>query len=215
MNASIRICKTYEERLDVYRLRYNVYIVEMGRKQKYADHERKTIEEPIDNYSIIFSANKNGTCIGTIRLTIKEQHPLECEEFYGLENYIHYRDHEIAEVGKFLFLKEYRSTKYILDLLLYAYRWAFAKGIKVVFFNSNPHLLKLYTKVGCKICGPYFLHPDLKEMVAPLVFVVDDLSYLMSIGSPFYKYNCDFFNLSIGDYKPSVLDANTAIYKNP
>ncbi len=208
-DSIIKICDTYEERLEVYRLRYHVYIIEMGRKQKYADHERKVIEEPIDNKSIIFSANKNGTCIGTIRLTIREEHPLECEEFYGLDKYINYKDHEIAEVGKFLFLKEYRSTRYILDLLLYAYRWAFMKGIRVVFFNSNPHLLKLYTKVGCKLCGPYFLHPDLKEMVAPLVFIVDDLHYLMRIGSPFYRYNRNLFHLSSGEHVPLILGTTT------
>ena len=54
-------------RNDVYRFRYRIYVEQMGRRQKYADHVRKLIVEPLDEAARIYAAYLDGIIVGTIR----------------------------------------------------------------------------------------------------------------------------------------------------
>ncbi len=73
MNALLRnrfeICEAVDAgvRNDIYRFRYRVYVEQMGLRQKYADHVRKRVVEPLDEAARIYAAYFNGTIVGTIR----------------------------------------------------------------------------------------------------------------------------------------------------
>lgn len=64
----VRIATTPEELEAVYRFRYRVYVEEMNRQERYADHDRKRIEEPMDAENTIIGAFKDGQVVGTVRL---------------------------------------------------------------------------------------------------------------------------------------------------
>ena len=63
----IRLATTAEEREQVFKLRYSIYVEEMGKSQHYADHKHKKVEEPLDSSANIFAAFQNGRVVGTIR----------------------------------------------------------------------------------------------------------------------------------------------------
>lgn len=46
--VNIRLSVTPEERRDVYRFRYSVYVEEMRLQELYADHAEKSIADPLD-----------------------------------------------------------------------------------------------------------------------------------------------------------------------
>ena len=65
----IGIAETEEERRAVYRMRYDVYVEEMGRYQSVADHEQRMLYEDCDEQSRISYAAVDGEVVATARLT--------------------------------------------------------------------------------------------------------------------------------------------------
>src|SRR6476469_6915223 len=54
-------------RNEIYRFRYRIYVEQMGLQQKYADHVRRMVVEPLDDAARVYAAYSNGTIVGTIR----------------------------------------------------------------------------------------------------------------------------------------------------
>ena len=68
MGAVIRLAR---ERTDLERLfafRYRIYVEEMNRRQKYADHSRRTIEDPLDRTADNLVAWEGTEIVGCVRL---------------------------------------------------------------------------------------------------------------------------------------------------
>src|SRR5262249_61959492 len=61
--------ETEEEKLAVYRLRYDIYVEEMGRYRGAADHDRRLLVEPEDRTARIFYAAPEGEVVATSRLS--------------------------------------------------------------------------------------------------------------------------------------------------
>ena len=68
----IRLAQTTEEREQVFRLRYQIHVEELGwfdRCENYEpNHHKKTIEEPLDRTGYIFGAFEDRRLVGTIRI---------------------------------------------------------------------------------------------------------------------------------------------------
>ena len=56
------------ERADVYRLKYQVFVEELGRAGSAADHERRVLEEADDPGSHLIQARLKGGLVGALRL---------------------------------------------------------------------------------------------------------------------------------------------------
>ncbi|MBT3556155.1 MAG: hypothetical protein HN644_11125 [Rhodospirillales bacterium] len=69
MEPGIYPAVTDDEKRAVYRLRYDVYVEEMGRYQSIADHKNRLLIEPEDDYSRLYMAVANDEVLGTMRLT--------------------------------------------------------------------------------------------------------------------------------------------------
>ena len=54
MNLHVRAINRSDELEKVYRLRYEVYILEMTRKQTYVDNARRIIADPLDWFGVTF-----------------------------------------------------------------------------------------------------------------------------------------------------------------
>src|SRR5262245_50391842 len=61
--------ETEDEKLAVYRLRYDIYVEEMGRYRGAADHEGRLLVEPEDQTARIFYAAADGEIVATTRLS--------------------------------------------------------------------------------------------------------------------------------------------------
>ncbi|MCI0784270.1 MAG: hypothetical protein J4O00_05875 [Chloroflexi bacterium] len=68
-NLQIRVAGTEEEKRAVYRLRYDIYVEEMGRYQTVADHKNRMLYEDVDEQSRISYATLDGEVVATGRLT--------------------------------------------------------------------------------------------------------------------------------------------------
>ena len=70
VRSGVHLAETEEEKRAVYRLRYDVYVEEMGRYRTVADHENRLLVEPEDETGRIFYyATENGEVVGTVRIS--------------------------------------------------------------------------------------------------------------------------------------------------
>ncbi|HWR45916.1 GNAT family N-acyltransferase [Sporomusa sp.] len=69
-SIQISIARNQWEKDMVYRLRYGVYVEEMGKSISSAHHVSQQIYDEMDEFSIILYATQESTLIGTLRLTV-------------------------------------------------------------------------------------------------------------------------------------------------
>jgi len=73
----IRKVNTPDEREAVYRFRYSVYVEEMNRPKKYADHASRKITDPLDEHGDIFAVFEGPRVVGTVRVNLLRRDPLD------------------------------------------------------------------------------------------------------------------------------------------
>ena len=68
MTHEIRLAATDVELEALYAFRYRIYVEEMGRPQKYADHDMRRIRDPLDETGRNLVAWDNSEIVGCVRV---------------------------------------------------------------------------------------------------------------------------------------------------
>jgi GNAT superfamily N-acetyltransferase len=187
MAIQIREAVTREDRERCYRLRYQVYVEEMHRVQEFADHERRMTEEPYDRYAHLLMAEDEDRLVGTMRLNMRRDGPLECEELYALDRFGPFFPDSVSMITKFVIEPDYRQRGVAGRLAIAAYQFGRRNGIKLNFIDCYPHLVQLYQQMGYRIYKSNIKHPDYGSVI-PMVLLLEDIEYLEQIHSPFLRY---------------------------
>jgi CRP-like cAMP-binding protein len=208
MSIIIKKAETEAEKENIYRLRYEIYVGEMQRKQTYADHKKKQIKEPFDETAILLYAEIDGETVGTIRVNLRKDGPLECEELYNLEKFEPFFPEKISMTTKLMVKEAHRSGMTTSLLCLETYHVFRKNGITLDFIDTNPHLVRLYQQLGYRFYKENISHPDYGDVI-PLVFVTNDIEYLRSVHSPLQRLakgyendtkTLEYFNQHFSEY---------------
>lgn len=188
MQITVRLAETPEDFQKIYRLRYEIYVREMGRPQSYADHDKELIQEPYDETGRLYLAEtSDGLIIGTMRCNLRKDGPLEAEELYNLDLFTPFYPDQISMTTKLMVKKEFRNTSAAAMLAVHGYIDFRESGIKLDFIDANPHLVRLYQQMGYRLYKENINHKDYGNVI-PMVFLLDDIEYMMEINSPFRRY---------------------------
>jgi predicted GNAT family N-acyltransferase len=174
-----------EEKFQIYRLRYRVYIEELGHQQKYANHKEKIICEPLDDDAHLIGAFLNNQAVGTIRCNIVSNSDIGYyHDLYKIRN-IPAHSSQKAITTKLIVDKEHRNRMLTYKLLKLSYQDYLRNNIKYIFSSCEQKLQYFYQKYGWK---PLFEaeHPELGKTVVMLLDVFD-FEYLRQINSPFLR----------------------------
>jgi CRP-like cAMP-binding protein/GNAT superfamily N-acetyltransferase len=183
MTLSIRIATTTAEKEAVFRLRYEIYVEEMGRRQTYADHERRRIEEPSDERGHLFLAEDGGEVVATARMNFRRDGPLECEELYDTHKFSPFFPQAASMTTKLMVRPSHRNGGAAALVAMRAYEFARENGIRIDFIDTNPHLVRLYQQLGYRIYRDNIQHPDYGSVI-PMVLLMEDLDNLERVRSP-------------------------------
>ncbi len=215
MSCEIREILTDDQKRDCYRLRYEIYINEMGRQQKYVDHEQMTIAEPEDEGSVIFGAyDENERLVGTVRAEL--HHELMPDgEAYGVSELMARYPGEYLFVAKLMVLKDYRSRTVFVDLAKACYSLALRRKIQFAVINCNDHLVPIFKRLGFVQMKAPFQHPEF-GVVNPMAIEVFNAKHLRAQRSAFWKLlsleerNATMTKLEriIGEWEPAFYQAN-------
>ena len=145
--------ETEEEKLAVYRLRYDVYVAEMGRYRAAADHERRLLVEPEDATARIFYAAPEGEVVATVRLSWGGDAPFSARqiEHYQLEPFLAELPPEAIAVGeRGMVVARLRGSPVYEQLAVASQRFLQEKRVQLLFGACEPHLLSLYLGRGSR-----------------------------------------------------------------
>ena len=163
--------ETDDEQEAVYRLRYSVYVEEMGRYQETADHEGRRLVEPEDEHGWIFFARDGDDVVGTARLSWGADgfSPRQIDE-YSLAPFLEQVPVRMLAVGeRVMVMAKYRGTG-LVDELLELRRQACADhDIRIVFSACEPHLLSLYLSQGRRTYADRNINASQAGYLIPLV----------------------------------------------
>ena len=189
VRPGIHLAESDDEKEAVYRLRYDIYVEEMGRFRGLADHAGRRLVEPEDATARIFyGAEPDGTVVATMRLCWGGDAPfsqrlieqLPARAVPGRDGARADRDRR-ARHGHPAAARERRSIARSATS-----RGAFAseKRIELIFGACEPHLLSLYVGQGARTFSKKNINSPEVGFVIPIVTVVEDVAYLRRIGSP-------------------------------
>ena len=150
----IRLAKTAEEREQVFKLRYQVYIEELGWFYPDADHKYKRMEEALDRSANIFVACELDRVVGTIRCNYARNSNLESyRDLYKMHEFAGaaYLDTSIST--KFMVKKEFRGTTLAKRLMIAKYQQKLIDKSKFDFIDVPPHMTPFYQRLGYQIIG--------------------------------------------------------------
>ena len=164
-NYVTRLALTPEERLAAYRLRYEIYIEELGWSSPHADHENGILTDQFDRDASLFVAYDGAVAAGAMRL-IYSDHP--CFAFYaklyGLEDELNNRRRRAAVASSLIVRPQHRGGRVVYDLTCAAYQRAVADRIAIGFLDCNPEMVDLYRRMGFTAYREGVFHPYYQSM---------------------------------------------------
>ncbi len=191
----IGIAETADEKRAVYRLRYDVYVEEMGRYQSVADHKQRMLYEDCDEQSRIRYAAIDGEVVATARLTWGGDGPLPQRmiDQYGLAPFLAELPASAIAVGERAMVRPHlRGTDLLLKMMGAGMHFANENRIQLAFGDCEPHLLNLYLGLGQRTYSKRNVNSAEAGYLIPIVFVVEDVAYLRQLNSPLLEYVHDF-----------------------
>lgn len=187
MPITIRLAETDEDQQRVFHFRYDIYVAEMGREQKYADHEARTICEPFDATGHIFMAEEDGEVVGTVRTNFGRDTDLGYyADLYGMTCVGRHYPEYVSVTTKFMVAANLRKGTLAYRLATVGYQYNLKNHIHFDFIDCNPHLEETFERLGHRRYRDRIQHHEYGD-VLPLVLPLTDLDHLESVGSPWAK----------------------------
>jgi predicted GNAT family N-acyltransferase len=188
--CDIRLLSTQDELRDVGKLRYEIYVEEMGRSQRYADDALRLVIEPVDCLpsTRVLVAYSGSELIATSRIRIYRPGEDQSDLVdYGIPSSLS-REMTITEGTKYMIKKSHRGDDKGLGLrmMVFAYELLLEEGVDLDLLNANDYLVPYYRGRGYRRCGESYRHRELGQTVFPMALLVRDHDYLRKVGSPLY-----------------------------
>ncbi len=169
--------ETDEERSEVARFFYSVYVEEMGRFREVADHKRRQLRDPEDAYSWLFVARDNGSVVAACRLTWGGDGFSERQiRYYCLEPFLAELPPERLLVGeRAMVAAEYRGSSLYHELAQTSTPVVAAHDVLLGFGASEPHLVPMYVRVGQRPYAPRNFWSEESGYLIPNVSIPEDI----------------------------------------
>lgn len=191
MSAQIRLAISQADRNAVYQFRYEVYVKEMRRIQKYANHKLGVVEEPLDRTGYVLIAEEAGHVVGTARFNVGVDENFGLyEELYQLRAFEPFYPFSLSVTTKLMVAPEYRRSLLPRQLSVCCYVHGLRLGTAFDFIDCNAPLVPFFSKLGYRQVFPAVPHPEYGNVV-PMVLAMYDRDYLKHVGSPFTRHACN------------------------
>ena len=194
--SGVRLAETEAEKRAVYRLRYDVYVEEMGRYRGIADHDNRLLVEPEDETGRIFYyATEEGEVVGTLRISWGGDGAFSQRQIeqYALAPFLAEVPADRISVGeRGMVVPRLRGGDVLPKMGIETLHFANDRRIQLCFGACEPHLLNLYLGTGQRTYSKKNINSPAAGYLIPLVFVPEDIAYLKSIGSPNLEHLRDF-----------------------
>jgi hypothetical protein len=183
----VRLVDSSAEAQAVFRLRYDVYVSELGREQRHANHELRTIEEPLDASALLWAAYDDGRLVGTVRCNFSRDSDLgEYAELYQMSG-VPMHPASTTITTKLLVASEYRNTSLAYRLAVAEYRKVLAEGGTHDVIDVYPARVPFFERLGYRVHVPEVVHSEFGKVIV-MSLDLRDAAHLARVGSPFLRH---------------------------
>ncbi len=185
MPLTLRQAASPADRDAVFRLRYRIYVEEMGYDFGATPDQRLPDNPPRNNRLLM--AEQEGDLVGTLAIDWGGDLPFGAEdrEVYQLDRFLAVVPPERLQiVTRFMSTPEARAgqvPELLLDAML---RFALEQGVAAIFLDCRPHLINAYMRLGFRPYAPTASHP-IPGILVPLVLLLDGHAHLLKVRSRF------------------------------
>lgn len=184
----IKLIDNQQDLQRVFRLRYAVYVEELGAEMAHADHQRREVREPWDEGGDHLGAWINGELVGGVRINYGGASDLaEYQHLFNpiiADKHVNCARERISVSSKFVVHARHRGTSLSVRVMQAFYAQLQEKKSLLNYMTCRPNLAAMYRKLGFQTCAPAFHHHEAGWML-PMWLVVQDYESLRRINSPF------------------------------
>lgn len=187
--AKVITAETEAERQAIYRFRYQVYVEEMQKRPSGADHQAKTLSDPLDETATLLYVIQDDQIIATLRRNRLDacELPPSLEQALAISKFARACSRSALSLSSRLMVAPaWRNSLAVGSLVLEAYRIAREQEIQFDFLHAALWLMPFYRALGYRHYAPHFLDPDVGLQV-PQVLLLEDAEYLQAVRSPFAR----------------------------
>lgn len=188
-----RLALDQDERLESYRLRYDVYVREQNKPYPDADHAQRTLCDALDACADIVVVRAGRRIVATLRANYLEHdvvHARYADEL-ALDRLGSLDRREVCVCSRLAASPDCRDSTARRAAFAFIYEHGFRRGARLCFATCAPGLLPLFIRYGFREYAPPF-----RDAVAgPLhrtLLVMDDIARLRRIHSPFVAQASQF-----------------------
>jgi hypothetical protein len=181
----VKIATTDAEKRKIYAVRYTAYITEMNGEKRHpeADNTSQEFRDDWDDTAYHFYVERDGVLGACMRVNLRRDGPLECEEQLGIERFKPAFPGHVALTSRLVLRPDFRQRNLLGVLARAMYQFNMEQGIHYSFLDCHPKLLPLYTRLGYRLYTPGFNHKKYTYVI-PMVLVMNDISHLDRVRSP-------------------------------
>lgn len=164
------------DREELFEFRYSVYVEELGRFRRTADHERHRLVEPEDASSVLYGAREGSQVVGTTRLTFGADGFSQRQiNGYGLAPFLAEVPVRLMAVGERLMVAPHLRGSTVTEQLRDLWQQdADARGVRLIFGACEPHLLSMHVSAGGRTYAERNINSEEVGYLIPLVFLAGD-----------------------------------------
>ena len=186
MSVELFRAQSEHDREEIFRFRYSVYVEELGRYRRTADHRGRRLVEPEDVHSVIYGAREDGRVVGTSRLTFGADGFSQRQiDQYSLGPFLADMPAELMAVGERLMVApDLRGSTLAAELRDLGREDVSARGVRLIFGCCEPHLLTMNLSAGARTYAEHNINSDEVGYLIPLVWFAghpEDLATAPSI----------------------------------
>lgn len=179
---------TAEDALDaLYFFRYRIYVEEMARRQKYADHATRRIRDPLDDRGHnIVAWDMAGQITGCIRVNLARDGALDYyTNLLGLKAVGAEHPAATSVCTRLMISPEHRGSTLATRLSCAAFDFGLDHGVVWNFLDCNDHLVDFFARMGYERTHTA-VHEEYGRVNA-MRLNIRDYSNLKTTGSVFQK----------------------------
>ncbi|MCG8622163.1 MAG: GNAT family N-acetyltransferase, partial [Proteobacteria bacterium] len=135
---------------ELRRFRYDVYVKELNRRQKYANHDDQTITDPLDSFSTNIVARDSDNIVACLRTSFFRDGDIGYyKDFYRINDYFSSVE-GIAIVTQLMTSRRYRKYRTAKWLCEAVYEYGLINDIDYCLIDCNDPLESMFNKFGFK-----------------------------------------------------------------
>jgi len=185
MIVDIRLANSHRELAALYAFRYKVYVAEMGRTQKYADHHNQIIRDPLDDVAYNLVAWHGGDVVGCVRVNFARDGGLNYyRELLRMADVPAWPD-AVSLCTRLMVEANWRRSTLAARLAVACYELGLTNQIATNFIDCNDHLIPFFEQMGYELTHRP-VHEEYGQVNA-MRFDLYDLPRLIEKSSPFRR----------------------------